>query len=782
MFTDIIFAVIGDYYLPFMYTSADSKKPISIGDLLKNQNLPSNMGYLVMSIPDEPGVPQEVSGLSVPILCEVRPEGYYPLMSEAFVKYGVNYYPSEKNTEVIMYLTKLHHYLHSGQSPLGNISAITVPYNTIYAQFYASYNSALQAQQTQEASTASSEQIEQEAVVTQDNENSNDMVSEEQISETPVEEPEEKEENKIEVEVETSVEETPIEETSVVKGFDSTSTEVKVNTTVESNGENFINFKDLKTNLSGNYIEIQVTPQEELDKMTEAIKTLPVVPDSFDTIVPFVPNVRKYDKPVGTIDMAQAKAENPDLSYIGLSGVSFEDFERIIIDYYNTQDIDLKGKPQLTNFSEEIETVLGGKATLRQLLQVFNPEYGDNLTLLYELTKYVVAEESPNGLYNNVYFLCYLLEKELTLQGKGVSTVQYKVASIFSGLACDVKKFEAEEEKITRKDEDDGSDDVKQAGFIVDEYKEQIRCANAVIKDMVTDLIAKNKDITCQMTGGANITTLHKACILGTYGLAFMIKDNPILTLHGFDILSIYITEYMVHFNYFGIPIDYTALGSCIYELDILEKLRHDGESIYSRMSEEEYQKEFKETLERNSYSSSLDYLKNNNPFISQYTRAAAEPVDLKGLDLSLLKYIIAVYNGKPIPIAIVLENNSPTASINERYFLCPRISALYKEMAYNNIFVKGLYNSPEDIHMVKYIKDNGLTRELGAIPFYKEQKDKFVVINSATPLLSLQEIQKHLVGKNIPGLDTRILRIPTWSRGDVLGITEGLKALFNVV
>ena len=774
MFKEITFAIVGEYYIPFMYKLEGTNKQISVGDLIKGQDLPANHAFFMMAIPNDPSVPQEISGLCVPILCEVKSNGYYPLMSEAFLKYGVQYFPTEKNMDVIVYLTKLHQYIMGGQSPLGDVSNFIVDYNTIYAQFYNSYSTAMQQQQqaTQTAQEPAQEVVQETVEEETVEEPAQEQVQEpvQEVVEEPVQEP-----------TQEQVQETVEEAASAVQGFGGTTTPAqKPQITTQASAEVVENFLNLVTNNSGGYIEITSVPSEQIQATVNAIKALPPIPSSFDEIPAFIPNVRKL--PVGAVDLVEARAENPGLSYVGMSGISFKDFEKQVIDYINTQEIDIKGNQQLSVFESELEQIFAHKIPIRQLLEVFNPEFSNNLELLYELTKYVVMEESPNGLYDNTFLLCYIIEHELRLQGKTANTSNHKVASTLARLACDVKRFEAEEEQLKSK-EDSDTDSLREAGFIFNAYKEEIRCANDVIKNLVVDLLASNKDIKCQLTGGANLTTLRKACILSRLGIAFMIKDNPILATQGFDTLNIIIREYSVNFIYFGIPIDHTALGNCIYELTFLETQRNkqDGNPI-SLLSEESYREEYQSVLKNNSYQNCLSNLKENNPYISNSTRSAAEPVDIRGLDLELIKYVISVYNGKPTPTAVILKNNAPNANIRERFLLCPFISALYKEMANCNIMIKGLYNSPEDLKSVKYYNNNGYVRELSMLHFDKTDKSKFVVINISNPLLNLQEIQKQLSGKTINDVDVKTLRIPSWTRGDVGGITEGLKSLFNVI
>ena len=741
-FKDITFVNVGDYFIPFIYSDTANKKPVSIGDYIKNNALPTGYDYLVMQMPDDEDVPEEVRSLCVPIICEVRGEDYFPLMSEAYMKYGVAYI--EDTTKAMAYLAKVHTYILGNAQPLGDVNNLLVEYAQIYEGFYSSYEEALQSQE---------EQVEE--VVEQAEEEVTAEVEE-------VVEPE----TEAKAEVEETVTEEAVAEESAVKSFGDVEV-VSQPTKVEADGKQIANFRNVITDNSGAFTVINEIDAVSVEAQRKAIVDLPE--DSLPTA--FTPNVRKYDLPVGTVDVNAMKAENPNVKYVGLAGMSFEDFQERILTTNEMADVDINSNKELKTFTEEVEEVLGSTVAYRKLIEVFNPETGDGLDLLYNLLKYVIIEESPNGLYDNLYSLCYILETELNLRGASKDYKEFRLAYVFAGFACDAKKIEINEFEI-ESDIEDG--DVADAKFELNVAKEVVRTANDEIREMIIDVIIGKNPIDFMGSNDLDLDTVRKICINGRYGLTFRIR-NRALSLLGFELLDIIIKEYQTGLYYLGTRVDFTVLGSAV------QKVSRFIEISEREMSVDEFEEALKEIVAENTYNLTLDTLKNTNPFISNSTREALAVFDFAKLDLSLEKVFVANYNGKAVPFALLLRDNSPSVSPAEKFQLVPIALSIYKTMAEAGITIEGVITGPDDVAVASQLRyeEDGIIKHVSIV--MKFDKTKAIVVKTAEPFLTINDIFKEVRGKDFKGVDSKLVSVPTWVKEDAKAIELGLSQLFGV-
>ena len=260
--------------------------------------------------------------------------------------------------------------------------------------------------------------------------------------------------------------------------------------------------------------------------------------------------------------------------------------------------------------------------------------------------------------------------------------------------------------------------------------------------------------------------------------MPFTAHGDEYLKKLGYEALQLFIKEYELKLLYFGVELDPTALGATIAAYKEYLRQRDSNENL-ARMSDEQFESMVSSLLD-NGYSNVLANLKADNPYISAKTKAARQPINIGNINLKVVRYIIANYNGKPYPCAVILENLDPKAAITNKYFVCPRICALYKELAEYNIFIEDGYSSVDDLGFVEFISKGDYLRGVYGLPFDPARKDLFAVVKTNKPFLSLQDVCASLTYQNLRGIDPRMVKVPYWLSGDLDEIALGFKVIFS--
>ena len=294
------------------------------------------------------------------------------------------------------------------------------------------------------------------------------------------------------------------------------------------------------------YIDIVELSPDELFKQEELIKACK---NDIAKLHAFNPRIRKHTRPFGTY----------------MSNLSLEQFKRCLAYIENkvkSEAVDTIGKEILNNLGKDAQV------DINALISNFTGEYGD---LLYELVKYEVLDTSPNGLYNNKYLLLYLIELELTLQGKTAEEIETFTLILLTTLCCNSRQLDLNEGSGDDDDDTSLSDNslrslnsnLNDIGTINETDSTTFTSLN-YLKWLIQDCFSKNSIYFVEeLNQFSNLTTSQKCCVSALYNVPVTLKSHvqDILKL---DILEFSFLAYSTKITFCGMDVSPHVLGFTI--------------------------------------------------------------------------------------------------------------------------------------------------------------------------------------------------------------------------